>query len=339
MRTKWMACCVLALAGFALQAATVDDVIAMAQKGEPEDKQVAFVENAPGDISIGASDVLRLREAHVPEKVIVAMLRHVPKNAPAVARPAAPQGLPPQGYQAPQAGVPQNQIQNGNVGNPTVRVPVAPRIPSTPQSQPGQPGQFAQPGQGGQPAQLPLAAPAPIRNPNQDGQLTIENLDDRAWSYMYEPAIQTIWIAFPGQGSTVQAHASTTLSMHPGHYTIRFSGTQEGGYPLAINGSERSAINVSRVVANGSEVLSVSLFENGERRASGNLVALNNLPTETVSSGPTYVQGPTYYSAPPVYNTTPYYYGGYYGPGYYRPYYGGTSINLGFNFGGGHYRR
>ena len=307
MKTNLVACCVLALAGFALKAATVDDVIAMAQKGEPEDKQVALVDNTPGEITIGASDVLRLREARVPEKVIVAMLRHVPKNAPntqVAGRPIAPQTYPAQPPQGQQGGVQQNPNQYGNTGNPTVRVPVAPRIPSAPPIQQGQPGQA------GQQPQLPMAAPAPIRNPNQDGQLTIENLDDRAWSYMYEPAIQTIWIAYPGQGSVVQAHASTTLSMHPGHYSIRFSGTQEGGYPLAINGGERSAINVSRVVAEGHEALNVSLFENGERRASGNLVALNNLPLETVTSGPTYVQGPTYYSAPPVYYTQPYYYGG-----------------------------
>src|SRR5437879_3972983 len=86
MRTILVACCVFALAGFAVQAASVDDVIAMAQKGEPEDKQIAAVDNTPGEITVGASDVLRLREAKVPEKVIVAMLRHVAKDGKTVVK-------------------------------------------------------------------------------------------------------------------------------------------------------------------------------------------------------------------------------------------------------------
>ncbi len=296
MRTILVACCVFALAGFAVQAASVDDVIAMAQKGEPADKQIAAVENTPGEINVGASDVLRLREAKVPEKVILAMLRHVPKDGKAVA--VAPAVIPK-----------------------TPAVPVAPPAPAV--------------------AAIPVvpAAPAVVRNPNQDGSLTIENLDDRAWSYMYEPAIQTIWIAFPGQGSVVQAHSSTTVVMHAGNYKVRFSGTLTEGFPLTVNGGERSAINVSRTAAEGVDTVNVSIFEHGERRVSGQLAALKDAPRETAVVERTYVEGP------PVYyqNSGSYYYGPryYYGPGYYGgPYYGGTQFNLGFNFGGGgHHHR
>ncbi|MEI6235397.1 MAG: hypothetical protein WCT04_20260 [Planctomycetota bacterium] len=300
MRMVWMAVCVFMVAGCAA-AATVDDVIARAQKGEPEANQIAAVDNTPGEISIGASDVLRLREAKVPEKVIIAMLRHVTKDAAAVA--ATPQ-------RPAEARDPSERL--------SVRAPVAPLIPAAPPAQ--------------------VAAPQAIRNPNQDGQITIENLDDRAWSYMYEPAIQTIWIAFPSEGSVVQAHSSTTLSIRSGNYKIRFSGTQSDGYPLAINGGERSAINVSRVNTDGNDTVNVSLYENGQRRASGVLVALANVPRETVVTQ-TYVESPVYYSVPTYrYYSTPYYYGpSYYSGSYYGPRYygGGTQFNLGFNFGGG----
>ena len=304
MRTILVACCVFALAGFAVQAASIDDVIAMAQKGEPEAKQIAAVENTPGEINVGASDVLRLREAKVPEKVILAMLRHVAKDGKTVG--AAP------------AIIPEKPVVSRAPAPPVV--PVAPPVPAV--------------------AAIPIApaAPAVVRNPNQDGSLTIENLDDRAWSYMYEPAIQTIWIAFPGQGSVVHAHSSTTVVMHAGNYHVRFSGTQTEGFPLTVNGGERSAINVSRTAAEGVDTVNVSIFEHGERRASGQLAALKDAPRETAVVERTYVEGP------PVYyqNSGSYYYGPryYYGPGYYgSPYYGGAQFNLGFNFGGGgHYR-
>lgn len=302
MRTILVACCVFALAGFAVQAASVDDVIAMAQKGEPEDKQIAAVENTPGEITVGASDVLRLREAKVPEKVIVAMLRHVAKDGKAVI--AAP------------AVTPEKPVVSKAPVTPAPVAPIAPPVAAIP---------------------VAPAAPAVVRNPNQDGSLTIENLDDRAWSYMYEPAIQTIWIAFPGQGSVVQAHSSTTVMMHAGNYKVRFSGNQEEGFPMTVNGGERSAINVSRTSAEGVDTVNVSIFEHGDRRVSGKLVALKDAPPPQTVVERTYVEGPPVY----YYNGGPYYYGpSYYGPGYYRPYYGGTQFNLGFNFGGGgHHHR
>src|SRR5690349_18002806 len=92
MRNLLMACSLFALA-IAARAASVDDVLDMTKKGEPEDKIIAAVEATPGEINVGASDVLRLRDAKVSEKVILAVLRHT--GAKTAAAPANPANQPP----------------------------------------------------------------------------------------------------------------------------------------------------------------------------------------------------------------------------------------------------
>ncbi len=288
MRTILFICCAIALAAFGAQAASVDDVIEMTKKGEPEAKQIAAVDATPGNINVGAADVLRLRDAKVSEKVIVALLRHVSADTKTAA-----------------------------AGNTPAPVELA--APPIPAEKP-----VALPPGDGQP-------PAPVaRNGMQSGMLTIDNLDDRAWSYMYEPAVQTIWIAPTGNGSFINAHSSTTVSMKVGAYKVRFSGAKDDGLPMSIFGGERSAISISRVMADGSETLNASIFEHGERKASGKLASLDKLPPDATAEVPLVEQPPVYYSDSPYYG--PYYPGGYY---YGRPYYGGAFIGGNFYFGGG----
>jgi hypothetical protein len=85
-------------AGFASQvrAETADDIIALAQKNTAEDVLLATVEHSKGDFNLSVADILKLREANVPNTVITAMLKHkggaaAPAGpAPAPAAPAAP---------------------------------------------------------------------------------------------------------------------------------------------------------------------------------------------------------------------------------------------------------
>ena len=66
-------------------AETADDVALLAQKGLGEEVLLAFVDRAEGTFTLSADQIIKLKQATVPEKVIAAMLR---KKAPAPAVPA-----------------------------------------------------------------------------------------------------------------------------------------------------------------------------------------------------------------------------------------------------------
>ncbi|MGD0092250.1 MAG: hypothetical protein ABSE73_20230 [Planctomycetota bacterium] len=74
---------VVALASTAF-AQTAAEVAVLAQKGVGEDVLLAFVEASDSSIQLSADDIVKLKDAKVSDKVIVAMLRHHP-----VARQAA----------------------------------------------------------------------------------------------------------------------------------------------------------------------------------------------------------------------------------------------------------
>jgi hypothetical protein len=61
---------------FSVQASTMDDVIALNQKNVGEDVLLAMVDKDRSRYALGASDIVRLKDARVPEKVILAMIRH-----------------------------------------------------------------------------------------------------------------------------------------------------------------------------------------------------------------------------------------------------------------------
>lgn len=69
---------IVMLAGEAPAAPAVDDVVALAQKGIGEEVLIAFVQASDSAFKISTAEILRLKDAKVPEKVIVAMLRHRP---------------------------------------------------------------------------------------------------------------------------------------------------------------------------------------------------------------------------------------------------------------------
>jgi hypothetical protein len=195
----------------------------------------------------------------------------------------------------------------------------------------------------------PVIAAAPAVG-NGFGVLNIENLDDKVWSYSYEPDTQTIWFsaaAEDGRGN-VQPHSGISVRMPTGAYTVRYNG-QDQGQKVSVFGNEKSLLMVSRVETAEVEALYVSVFERGERKASGRLVTLreNAAPREDnlirrasasndgaavervvrVQSAPSvvYASSPVVYSAPSVvyasygYPSYAGYYGGYYG-GYYPRY-------------------
>ena len=305
MRKFWMCLSVLALA-LGARAASVDDVLDMSKKGEPEDKIIAAVEATPGEINMGASDVLRLREAKISDKVILAILKHSgEKTAAAPVKPIERSVNPPE---------------------PTVaEKPPVPVQPTEPTRQPGPPVVA----EGG-------TVPA-------DGRLSIDNLDDRPWSYMYEPAVQTIWISSGGAEGRgmVRPHGNVTLSMKAGTYKVRFLGSQDEGAALTIYGGEKSGINLTHVIVEGSDSLYATVFERGERKGNTKLAALDKQPVpaaqqDVVVQRPV-VEQPIYYSDPPVYYYSgPSYY--YYGrPYYYRPYYG-SGFNFSFGYSSGSFR-
>src|SRR5438874_5183350 len=137
MRRFLLACAVLATSLVA-RAATVDDILDMTKKGEPEGKIIAAVEATPGEFNAGASDVLRMREAKVSDKVILAVLRHTGTAAAAPVSPVTP---------------------------PVAEKPLPPIQPQV------------QPNREVAPPPVTDNRPVPV-----DGRLTIDNLDDRAWS-------------------------------------------------------------------------------------------------------------------------------------------------------------
>jgi hypothetical protein len=78
-----LALLVLALPGSAF-AQTADDVILLAQKGVGEDVLMAFVEASNSPIELSVADIVKLKEAKVADKVVVAMLRRHPVANPVV---------------------------------------------------------------------------------------------------------------------------------------------------------------------------------------------------------------------------------------------------------------
>ena len=75
-----------------LRAQTVDEIIQLNQQKVSEQILLATVEKAPNDYSLSAADIVKLKDAKVPDSVVTAMLRH---RATAQAAPAAPAIPPP----------------------------------------------------------------------------------------------------------------------------------------------------------------------------------------------------------------------------------------------------
>ena len=201
----------------------------------------------------------------------------------------------------------------------------------------------------------PAAPPAVARHAPipGDGQLEIENLDNRAWSYRYEPAVQTIWIIQPtaDRRGNIAPSGGLTLRMASGIYQVRYSGG-DAGATVAVNGSQKSQLLLSRVNTDQLEALYVSVFENGEKQPGGRLVVLREnaappagtVPLERAETAPPAYYPPqaappttTYVYREPVYVAPPVYYAPY---PYYRPYYYYPRSYVGFNyFGGGRHGR
>ena len=289
----------LSAAGIA-RADGVDDVIALAQKGVGEDVMIASIEQSRSGYSLSATEIIKLKDAKVPDKVITAMLRHKPAGAAAV-------------QPAPLA--------------------VAPA---------------AAPGQ-----EKVVVAPA-----GGFGLLNIENLDDKAWSYSFEPGAKTLWISSAsadGKGN-VGAHAGLSLRMPTGALKIRYNGLDIGP-EVNIFADDKSLIMISRVNTAELEALYATVFERSERKSSDRLVTLreNSAPRAKRSDAEEAVPevrvvDRVEYVTPPssvVSYTTPVYYGDYYPyygagyyPGYIYPhyyggygprYYGGSSVNFGYS--------
>ncbi|HYF49761.1 MAG TPA: hypothetical protein VEJ63_10170 [Planctomycetota bacterium] len=208
------------------------------------------------------------------------------------------------------------------------------------------------------PAEQPIAPP-PIAT--ADGTLNIENVDDRAWAYTYEPDVKTIWItAANGDRGKLEAHGGISLRMKAGSYKVRYNG-EDRGQSVTVHAGEKSLLLLSRVETKELEALYVSVFEKGERKSGGRLVVLRDKPAaretlrkvddlEEVGEAPERVEEkvtervierervvevpsttviyrdpyPTYYSSVyvgPSY-CGPRYYSGYCGPRYYSSYCG-----------------
>ncbi|MCY3018665.1 MAG: hypothetical protein NTW87_06500 [Planctomycetota bacterium] len=83
--TRWIATVVLAVVALPVFAGTVEDAIALAKGGLSEEVMLAWAEKQPG-VSLSAADILRLHEAKVPAKIIVALLRNAGNAAAGAAR-------------------------------------------------------------------------------------------------------------------------------------------------------------------------------------------------------------------------------------------------------------
>jgi len=71
-------------------AQNVDEIAALGRSGATEDAMLAKVKSAPAPYNMSAADILKLKDAHVPDSVVTAMLRHSPEGGPAVAERHAP---------------------------------------------------------------------------------------------------------------------------------------------------------------------------------------------------------------------------------------------------------
>ncbi|HYG77718.1 MAG TPA: hypothetical protein VEK08_22120 [Planctomycetota bacterium] len=196
------------------------------------------------------------------------------------------------------------------------------------------------------PAPAPVAEPAPAkpaRPAAANGILNIENLDDKTWSYKFEPATGTIWISpasADGQGN-IEPHGGLSLRMPLGTFDVVYNG-QTTGQPVTVHGEDKSLIMLSRVDTKDLEALYVTVFEKGERKTSGKLVTLrqsngkraereiDSRPAERVVERERVVEVP---STTVVYRDTPtvVYSGSYYSP-YYSSYYYPGSYYLGSGY-------
>ncbi len=285
-----------ALAPFAAHAESVDDIVTLSQKNVGEEIILATVSNSKTEFNLTAPDIIKLKNANVPNSVITAMLKHhaAPASAPVAVAPAAP---PVQAAPSPAA--------------PPEVVPAA-----------------------------PIEA--------GEGSLDLENLDNRAWSYRYEPDLNTIWIVPAERGGRIAPNANLRLSMKTGVYQIRYSG-QDRGATVTVYNHRKSQVLISRVDTAQLEALYVSVFENGEKKQGGRLAVFRDGPAPaqaqvTVPSTEyvTPAEPPVVYSVPqstviyrdPVYVSPPIIYA----PSYYRTYpyyyYPRSSVNFGYYHGG-----
>jgi hypothetical protein len=197
-------------------------------------------------------------------------------------------------------------------------------------------------------AAVPAAPAAPIAPviAAADGILNIENLDDKVWSYSYEPESKTIWISYrasDGRGN-LDAHGGLSIRMPAGTYKVRYNGRDSGPFVTVFSG-EKSLVMISRVDTPELEALYATVFERGDKKATDRIATLRAAPSAgnkgSYNSDATrerIVEVPTtnyvYQSYPvPVYSSYgyPYYYG-YWGPYYYGPrYYSPSYLNFGFS--------
>ena len=298
----------MCLASVRLYAETTDDIITLAQKGIGEEILLATVEHASRPYNLTAADIIKLKEANVPEKVIVAM----------------------------------QKFQPGAGAKETVIVPAREPAPAA-----------------------PPAAPAAAKSvAAASGILSLENLDDKAWAYIYDPETQTIWISPPtaDDPGTLAAHKGQLLKMPPGTYKVRYNG-QNKGPSITVFSGEKSQLLLSRVSVGDEETLYASVFEKNERKTGGRLTILHDqapahkkssdnsprdpepreeaavAPPPVVSYNNVYVPSVIY--TPPVYYS-PYYYApaypyyyphGYWGLGYSNfHHHSGFSIGVGGGF-------
>ncbi|MCY3019896.1 MAG: hypothetical protein NTW87_12815 [Planctomycetota bacterium] len=196
-------------------------------------------------------------------------------------------------------------------------------------------------------AQPKAAAPAAEATVGAVGTLNLENLDDRVWSYSYEPEAKTIWIAGPsadGRGN-LDAHGGLSVRMPVGNFKLRYAG-QENGPMVAVFKGDKSLIMLTRLDAAGQQALYATIFERGERKATARLAILRPSATGGQKKGasnsnanadqervverenivevpspavvyrdyPTPVYAPAYYPSV-IGSGWPYYYPGYYGYG------------------------
>lgn len=186
----------------------------------------------------------------------------------------------------------------------------------------------------------PAAAPAAAEG---EGQLNLENVDNKAWAYRFDTAAKTLWIQ-PVQGtaqSLLNARGGLSLAAPAGAYEVRYAG-EGSGSAFTVHAGGKTLLLVSRVETIDFEGLYVSVFEKGERKGGGRLAVLRqNRPAKkeegseakyeyrqpqstVVDQAPVYVppQSTVIYRQP-VY-VYPYYYSCH---PYYYPY---NSLNFGY---------
>jgi len=118
---------VVALTGSAF-AQTADEVILLAQKGVGDDVLMAFVEASKTPIVLSVADLTKLKDAKVPDKVVVAMLQRHP--------PASAAQQPPVSQAAPPAEQPRAASQDAQPQPPVTRSDSQAQVDSQPAPQP-----------------------------------------------------------------------------------------------------------------------------------------------------------------------------------------------------------